>query len=597
MRYLLNAQRQHFNQILSHAIVAGLLKDPFVSNKLLQLSLFHSQDLSLSRRLLLHIPNPSIFAWNLLFRAHSRSSWPMYSVTFYNVMRKSYDLLPDNFTLPFVLKACGRLVFGFKGQEIHCLSIRLGLEVDVFVQNALISMYSSCSMVDKACKVFEMVPLVLRDVVTWNSFISGLMQCSRCRDAMKVFREMVSLRPNEVTFASVLTACGRMGLLDTGKMIHGLIVVGEYSADVYLDSSLIDMYGKCREMDNARKVFDRMPERNVVSWTSIISGYAQSDLYKDAIQMFREMQNEGFKADPSTISSVASACGNSGALDLGRWVHSFCERIGIEMNPIVKNAFIDMYLKCGEVEKALDIFEKMEFRDVFSWTAMISGLAMNGNSEAALALFSQMKRDKDVSPNEVTFIGVLTACSHGGFVDKGYFYLKEMTQCYDLHPRIEHYGCVVDLLGRANLLDEALKFIDNLPVQPDAVMWRSLLFACRSHGNIELAEYAAAQIRKLDPTTCGSPVLLSNVYASALRWGEVKKVRENMAQLGIHKQPGCSSIEINGVLHEFLVKDHLHPEINAIYQAINGINQILSYERHPKCAIVNVQAALNYALL
>uniref|UniRef100_A0A7N0TK44 Uncharacterized protein n=1 Tax=Kalanchoe fedtschenkoi TaxID=63787 RepID=A0A7N0TK44_KALFE len=600
---LLSAERHsldHFNQILSHCIVVGLLSKPFVANKLLQLSICHSEQLSLSRRLLLQIPTPTIFGWNLLFRAHSRSQLPVYSVTLYNAMRRSYDLLPDNYTFPFLLKACSRLGLGCKGQEFHCLSIQLGLEVDVFVQNALIFMYSSCCMIEAANRVFEMVPSLLRDVVSWNSVISGLMQCSRCGDAMRVFGQMLAvglMRPNGVTLACVLTACGRLGLLDTGKIIHGCIAVGEYSADVYLGSSLIDMYGKCGELDDARKVFDRMPERNVVTWTSIIAGYAQSHLHKNAIQLFREMQNAGFKADPATISSVATACGNLGALDQGRWVHSFCERKDIEMNPVVKNAFIDMYSKCGEIEKALNIFEEMEFIDVFSWTAMISGLAMNGNSEAALTLFSQMQLRKDVSPNEVTFLGVLTACSHGGFVDDGYAYLTEMTQRYNLRPRIEHYGCVVDLLGRANLLHDAFKFITKLPIQPDAVMWRSLLFACRSHGNIELAEYAAAQIEKLDPRRCGSPVLLSNVYACAFRWGDVKRVRENMAQLGIVKQPGCSSIEINGVLHEFLVKDHSHGETNAIYQEVTRIDQILIFERRSKDAIAYLQAAPHDELL
>ncbi|KAL7163475.1 hypothetical protein ACSBR2_039563 [Camellia fascicularis] len=442
-------------------------------------------------------------------------------------MRRSNRVIPDKYTFPFVLKACGRLGLIEKGLEIHCLSAKLGLEFDVFVQNALISMYFQCGFVEFGRMVFDMVPGLVRDVVTWNSVISGYVQSDCCANALKVFGELLddcAVRPNEVTVVSALTACGRNGFLDLGTKVHGFSVVSGFDLDVFLGSSLVDMYAKCGQLEDARKVFDRIPNRNIVCWTSMIAGYVQSDLYKDAIDLFREMQVVGVRVDSPTIACVISACGHLGALHQGRWVHGYCERNHIEMNLPVKNALIDMYSKCGDIEKAVEIFHGITEKDVFSWTAMISGLAMNGQSDKALHFFSQMEMSNDVRPNEVTFLGVLSACSHSGFVDKGFYYFEAMTRCYGLTPWLEHYGCMVDLLGRANLLVEAVKFIKSLPIRSDVVIWRSLLFACRSHGNVELAEFAANKIEELEPRKCGARVLLSNVYASASRWSDVKRI-------------------------------------------------------------------------
>ncbi|KAL6319576.1 hypothetical protein AAG906_014252 [Vitis piasezkii] len=343
--------------------------------------------------------------------------------------------------------------------------------------------------------------------------ISGYLQSHRYELVLKVFWELLgdgSLSPDEVTLVSALSVCGRLGLLDLGKKIHGLFTGSGFVLDVFVGSSLIDMYSKCGQIEDARKVFDRIPHRNTVCWTSMIAGYAQSDLFKEAIELFREMQIGGFAADAATIACVLSACGHWGALAQGRWIHLYCERNSIEMDLNARNALI-----------------------------VISGLAMNGESDKALHLFSQMEMISDIRPNEITFLGVLCACNHGGFVDKGLYYFNAMTQIYNLTPGIEHYGCMVDLLGRANLL------------------------------------FAAKQIEELEPRRCGARVLLSNVYASASRWGDVKRVRKDMATQRIKKQPGCSFVEIDGLVHELFVADRSHPEMGAIYETMISINKAL----------------------
>jgi pentatricopeptide repeat protein len=443
--------------------------------------------------------------------------------------------------------------------------------------------------IQSAWKVFEFVPDWVRDVVTYNSIISGYLKTD-CLKALQVFGYLLNnggVKPDGCTLASALTGCARMGLLDIGKKIHSWSVVWELVVDVYVGSSLMDMYIKCGQLADARKVFDRIPQRNVVCWTRVISGYVQSGLYKEAMELFREMQVARIKAESATIASVASACGHLGVLDQGRWVHAYCDKHGLEKDLRVKNALIDMYSKCGQIEKALEIFRGLNYKDVFSWSSMISGLAMNEQSDKSLALFQEMEESGEVKPNEVIFLGVLSACSHGGFVKEGFYLLDKMSQHYNLSPSIEHYGCIVDLLGRANLLDEAEKFIRLLPIKPDAVMWRSLLFACRNNGNLELAELAARRIDELDPQKAGGSVLLSNIYASASRWHDVKRVRNNMIS---KKDPGCSFIEIDGVVHEFFVADDSHYEMDRIYETVTKITEdmqsfdscILDYDQYSR---------------
>ncbi|KAK1271696.1 Pentatricopeptide repeat-containing protein [Acorus gramineus] len=450
---------------------------------------------------------PSLLSLNSALGELARGARPHQAISLYNRSRCEGFFFPDNYTLPLVLKASGRLSFLRKGEELHCTSFSLGFESDVFVQNSLISMYSACGDLGTAHRVFDLVPESVRDVVTWNSMISAYVQSDLPRGALAIYKKM-RVRPDKITSVTALSACGKVGDADRGRKIHAMVVMQGVGLDSFLGSSLIGMYAKCGLVEDARRLFDRLLDNNVVCWTSMVSGYTQSGRFREAIELFREMQH----------------------------------------------------------------------RDVFSWTVMICGLAMNGNSEEALNLFSEMRSSSEVRPNEVTFLGVLSACSHAGLVDRGCFYFDCMKRTYMLTPKIEHFGCMVDLLGRANLLMEAKEFIRMMPIKADVVIWRSLLFACQMHNNVELAEYATSWILKLEPRKCGVHVLLSNVYASASRWGDVKKVRKGMDDHGIGKLPGCTFIEINGIVHEFLAGDRSHPLVETIYNIILGMNKILLTE-------------------
>ncbi|KAM0950323.1 putative tetratricopeptide-like helical domain superfamily [Dioscorea sansibarensis] len=540
----------HLNQFVSLAIVSAL---------------FHSPR---------HLP-----FLNSVLHSFALGPCPNLAISLYDSIR-IHGVVPDNYTFTSILKAASRLFISHRGREIHCLSFKMGFESDAFVLNSLIHMYSVCGLLEHARRAFDLAPDLVRDLVSWNSMISGYSQSNHCDEALRVFCKMVrrSIRFDAMTPVGALSACGRRVDLDTGQKIHALVVVNGFHLDFYLGSSLVSMYAKCGAVDLARKLFDGMPQRNVVCWTSMIAGYAHSGMFVESIELFRQMQKEGVKSDSATIASVVSSCAQSGALHQGRYLHAYCDNNGLGMILNVKNALIDMYSKCGDINRALQIFKDLVQKDVFSWTVMISGLAMNGHSKEALDLFSQMEAQAEVKANDVTFLGVLSACSHGGLVEKGYYYFNCMTNVYGLIPKIEHYGCMVDLLGRAKLVVQAEQLIRDMPIAPDAVIWRSLLFACRANGNVKLAEFAADRIMELEPRRCGSHVLLSNVYASTSRWSDVNRVRKVMHDNSIQKQPGCSFIEVNGVVHEFLVSDTSHPHVRNVHWILSGLNRLLLSE-------------------
>ncbi|KAL6204131.1 hypothetical protein ACLB2K_021399 [Fragaria x ananassa] len=335
--------------------------------------------------------------------------------------------------------------------------------------------------------------------------------------------------------------------------------------DVVTWNTMMTVLVKRGDVEEAYDLFLRMPERNVRSWTLMISGFAQRGKPKEAVRVFLEMEEAGVRANEVTVVAVLAACADLGDLDLGRRVHEYSSRSGFGRNVWICNTLIEMYVKCGCLEDARRVFDAMKDRTVVSWSAMISGLAMHGQAEEALRLFSNMV-EIGMDPNHVTFVGLLHACSHMGFVDKGREFFERMTADYGIVPRIEHYGCMVDLLSRAGLLQEAYEFIMNMPIKPNGVVWGALLGGCKVHRNIELAEVATKHLAELDPLNDGYYIVLSNIYAEAQRWEEVASVRKLMRDRGVKKTPGWSSITVDGVVHEFVAGDEAHPQAEEINQ-------------------------------
>lgn len=346
-------------------------------------------------------------------------------------------------------------------------------------------------------------------------------------------------------------------------------------------NSIINANVKAGLVDIARKLFDEMPERNVISWSCMINGYGRSGEYKEALVLFREMQKvevNGVKPNEFTVSSVLLACGRLGALEHGKWVHAYIGKCGMEVDVVLGTSLVDMYAKCGSIERAKWVFDNMgPNKDVMACSAMISGLAMHGHAEECLELFAKMT-NYGVRPNAVTFLGVLCACVHGGLVSEGQEYFRRMSEEFGITPLIQHYGCMVDLYGRAGLIEEACVLVKSMPMEPDVLVWGALLSGSRMHGDIETCEIALKKLIELDPTNSGAYVLLSNVYAKRGRWADVRHVRDLMEARGIKKVPGCSLVELGGVLHEFLVGDDSHPETREMYKMLDEIMKRLKME-------------------
>lgn len=573
---------EQLRQLHAQTIKTGVISHPVVQNRIMAFACTHEcSDMIYALRMFDTIPEPSVFIWNVMIKGYSRINCPEDGVLMYLAMLRR-NVKPDHYTFPFLLKGFSRDIALEFGKELHGHVLKYGLHSNIYVQNALVSMYSSSGLIDMARSVFD--NSCGKDVVTWNVMISGYNRTKQFDESRKLFNGMVEkgVLPTSVTVVLVLSACSKLKDLETGKRIHKYVRDFNIEPNLVLENSLIDVYASCGEMnasleifenmkrrdviswttivkgfansgqiDLARKYFDQMSERDYVSWTTMIDGYLRMNQFKEALELFREMQASKTKPDEFTIVSILTACANLGALELGEWIRAYIDKNRIKKDTFVGNALLDMYFKCGNVEKALRFFNTMPQRDKFTWTAVIVGLAINGHGEEALDMFSQMLK-ASIAPDEITCVGVLCACTHTGMVDKGRQFFADMISQHGIEPNFTHYGCMVDLLGRAGHLKEAYEVVQNMPMKPNSIVWGALLGACRVHKDSELAEIAANNILDLEPENDAVYVLLCNIYAACNKWEKLRELRQMMMNRGVKKTPGCSLIEMNGIVHEFV---------------------------------------------
>nr|GMD41462.1 pentatricopeptide repeat-containing protein At1g08070, chloroplastic [Ipomoea batatas] len=340
------------------------------------------------------------------------------------------------------------------------------------------------------------------------------------------------------------------------------------------------MYAKCGDLDSAKRLFESMGERDLISWNVMIGGYTLKGKYKEALSVFRLMQRSRVEPNDVTFLSILPACAHLGALDLGKWIHAYIDRHQDDFkNASLWTSLVNMYAKCGNLEAAEQVFNGMETKTLASYNVMISGLAMHGDAYKALDVFAEMK-EKGFEPDDITFVSVLSACSHAGMVDLGRQYFNSMIQDYNFAPKLQHYGCMIDLLGRAGLLDEAMALVQSMDVEPDGAIWGSLLGACRIHGKVELGEFAAKNLFEVERDNPGGYVLLSNIYARAGRWDDVGRIRTFLNNKGLKEVPGCTSIEVDSIVHEFLASDRTHPESEKIYGMLEEVDELLEMAGH-----------------
>ncbi|XP_059275876.1 pentatricopeptide repeat-containing protein At1g04840 [Lycium ferocissimum] len=528
------------NTLQIQQIHAQIIRQNLLSNSRIITQLISSASLHKSIYYALSIFNcfrdPNLYLFNALIRGLKENSLFEKSILYFRLMLKM-GIKPNKLTYPFVLKSLTALCEKRLGSVIHCGVLKMGLEYDVFVRVCLVEMYVKNELFDLALQLFDESPERNKDesVLLWNVVIYGCCRDGRVSKALALFEEMPERNAGS-----------------WNTMLSGLLRNGE--------------------VDKAMEFFDGMErnEKNVVSWTCVISGLTLNGLHQKALDLFFKMVEEGIKPNGLTTVSALSACAKTGALEAGRKIHDSITNNGLHLNVAVANALVDMYAKCGYIESASLVFSRLKEKDIRTWSIMIWGWAIHGHVDKALRCFEQM-RLAGIKPDGVSFLAVLTGCSHAGHVDQGLQIFDSMQHEWSIEPTMKHYAAVVDLLGRAGRFDEALKFIGSMPLEPDYVIWGALFSACRAHKNIEVAKVASEKLLQLEPKHAGSYVFLSNVYAGAGRWDDVESVRSSMKNKNVEKNPGWSSMEVDGQLHTFVAGDNAHTRKQEIYSKLEEI--------------------------
>lgn len=489
-----------------------------------------------------------------------------------------------------------------KLKKIHAQIVKFSLsDTSSYLVTKMVNICDQHQELDYATLLFKQVSHP--NIYLYNAIIRAYYTHSHLLFVVNTYKQMLTqpIFPDNFTFPFVLRSCGLLSCLDLGKQVHGHVMKSGVELNNVVRNSVLDMYVKCDgdgvsdarkvfdemsekdviswncviyghiklgQMKRARELFEEMPEKSVVSWTAMVTGYARMGSNADALHMFHMMQLAGVKPDWISLLSVLPACTQLGALELGKWIHFYAEKNGLLQKTSVCNALVEMYAKNGNIDQAWQVFNKMLQRDVISWSTMIGGLANHGKAPEAIRLFLEMQKTT-IEPNEITFVGLLSACAHAGFLEDGLTYFNSMRNDYNLEPGIEHYGCLVDLLGRTGCLDRAFELIKTMPMKPDSAIWGSLLSSCRTKGNLEMAVIAMEHLLELEPEDTGNYVLLSNIYADLGRWDGVSKIRKLMRGKIMSKTPGCSAIEIDNVVQEFVSGDDSKPFSGQIYQMLD----------------------------
>ncbi|KAF5186793.1 Pentatricopeptide repeat-containing protein [Thalictrum thalictroides] len=476
-----------------------------------------------------------------------------------------------------LLKTCNSFI---KLTQVHANLFKLGLQNNPLVLTKFTSTSSNLNAISYAASIIlsDDSSIYLYDAFLFNTIIRAFAQTKDAKhNAVFIYCVMLrnAILPNKFTFPFLLKASAGLVDLNLGKQVHGSAAKFGFDKDLYVQNTMIHMYSSCvGGIEFARNVFDRMTERSPVSWSAMIGGYARLGQSRDAVGLFREMQISGVRADEITMVSVLSACADLGALELGKWAEFYIEKEGISKTEELCNALIDMFAKCGDVDEALRVFCKMKDKTIVSWTSVIGGLAMHGRGTEAVALFEEMK-NANVTPDDVSFIGLLSACSHAGLVEEGSRYFESMTSDFGIMPKIEHYGCMVDMFSRTGLVYKALELVHKMPFEPNAVIYRTLINACRAHGELELGENITKQLIGEEPLHGSNYVLLSNIYAKMSRWEKKSDTRQFMEKKGLRKIPGCTMLELNNKIYEFVAGDRTHKHFKEIYKMLDEMGRKL----------------------
>ncbi|XWS42447.1 hypothetical protein CRYUN_Cryun16bG0014900 [Craigia yunnanensis] len=557
-------------QLHSYAIKAGFSMELIVEGSLLDLYVKCS-DIETAYKFFSTTETVNVVLWNVMLVAYGQLDHLCESFHIFRQMQIE-GLVPNEFTYPSILRTCTSVGALDLGEQINSQVIKTGFQHNVYVCSVLIDMYAKLGKLETALEILRRLPE--EDVVSWTAMIAGYTQHDMFDEALKLFGDMLNrgIQSDNIGLSSAISACSGIPVLSQGRQIHAQSFLSGFSDDLSIGNALVSLYARCGQRQDAYTAFKRIDNNDNISWNALISGFTQSGFCEEALQVFSQMNTAGVEANLFTFISSLSAAANIANMKQGKQIHAMILKTGYDLETEVSNVLITLYAKCGTIDDAKKEFLEMPEKNVISWNAMITGYSQHGCGIEAIDLFEKMKQ-VGVTPNNVTLVGVLSAYSHVGLVDEGLGYFDSMSKEHGIEPKPEHYTCVVDLLGRAGLLCRARKFVEDMPIEPDAIIWRTLLSACAVHKNVDIGEFAAHHLLKLEPQDSASYVLLSNLYAVSRKWDSRDWTRLMMKERGVKKEPAQSWIEVKNSIHAFFVGDQLHPLAEKIYEHLENLNK------------------------
>lgn len=600
-------------QLHASLVQSSTVLDNFLASKLI--TFYSTTDcLRQARKVFDQIPYKNTFSWNALLMGYSLNNHPTEALDqFSSFLRSDPDtgcVKPDNFTITCVLKALSAVcTSSLLAKMIHGYVTKNGFDVDVFVGNGLISFYSRCDDMESARGMFE--KMSRRDVVSWNSMIAGYSQGGfhdECKNLYLQMSSLVDFKPDGVTVLSILQSCAQSNDLLFGMEVHRYVIENEIKMDISICNAVIALYAKCGSLDYARELFKEMSEKDDITYGAIISGYMAHGFVTEAIGIFRDICNPGISVWNAVISGQVQNNHVEGVLDLvrkmqfaglkpncvtlsstlpvisyfsnlkgGKEIHAYAVRNNCDRNIYVATAIIDMYGKLGALLGAQRVFGQAKGMNVIVWTAIISASADHGDASLALTLFDEMQA-LGIQPDPITITAVLSACAHAGLVNKAMEIFDSLFPKYGIEPLVEHYACIVGVLSRARRLSEAVKFINEMPIEPNAKVWGALLVGASVSGDVVLGKFVCNHLFAIEPENTGNYVIMANLYSKAGRWEEAEEVRERMNAVGLRKVAGMSWIESCGGFESFTAKDVSNERADEIYEILNVLFKLLREE-------------------
>ncbi|XP_073040841.1 pentatricopeptide repeat-containing protein At2g45350, chloroplastic [Primulina eburnea] len=594
------------NQIHASLIVTGNMYNQSLISKIVLGSAFskHKPVVNFSRHLFFEKNYKDLFLWNAIIKSFSHGDEPEYAFNVFALMLVS-GVLADKYSFSLVLKSCARLGLSNKGMQIHGMMSKFDFRSDVLLQNCLIFMYVKCGcihfgkklfdemlfrdsfsynlmidgyvkhgMVTLARELFDLMPMEMKNLITWNTMISGYV---KSEDGYEFAWELFDKMPAKdlVSWNLMIDCCAKNERIE----MAGTLFQRMPKRDEVTWASMINGYARMGKIEDARKFFDAMPRRDVVSCNAMMAGYVNNGCCMEAMKVFHDMLSVSgcdLAPDSVTLLTALSATTQLGDVDEGIGIHHYMEEHGFAVSGRLGVALIDMYAKCGSIEQALDIFEGvLQEKNIDHWNAMIGGLAIHGMGDLAFDLFIEMER-LTIKPDEITFITILNACGHSGMVKEGIICFEAMRKLHNIVPNLQHYGCLVDIRSRAGHVEEAVRIVKHMPIEPNDVIWRTLLSACNNQKNFELGLPIAKHLIGIDSYNSSSYILLSNMYAQSGLWEYVRRVRNTMKERNVNKVPGCSWIEFDGTVHEFFAGNTYIHQVKEICLSFGCLPQIIS---------------------